>query len=121
MKPMAGIQGKWGSPTDHVLVVRPGQLGGDLFQEHHNLAKSLATMLYIYDKNPLGHFTALTPLNGFVWELDSLQTELIKIGRLPKGADWKRLAFEYADSFMSSLPQYDRKCLTRHIAIVATV
>ncbi|KAF9996653.1 hypothetical protein BGZ79_009619 [Entomortierella chlamydospora] len=73
------------------------------------------------EKNPLGHFTALMPINGFVWELDSLQTEPIKIGRVPKDADWKHFAFEYANSLMSGLPQYDRKYLTKLIAIVGTV
>ncbi|KAF9350390.1 hypothetical protein BGX26_011425 [Mortierella sp. AD094] len=89
--------------------------------ENQDALDTITTTTAEDKKNASGHFTALMPINGFVWELDSLQTEPIKIGRVPKDADWKHFAFEYANSLMSGLPRYNRKYLTKLIAIVGTV
>ncbi|KAF8966539.1 hypothetical protein BGZ46_000338 [Entomortierella lignicola] len=75
----------------------------------------------IDDVDQPNHFTALMPIGGYIWELDSLETEPIKIEKIPDNTDWKVCAFEYANSLMSTLSLYQRNYAAKLVAIAATV
>ncbi|KAG0196878.1 hypothetical protein BGX28_009645 [Mortierella sp. GBA30] len=65
------------------------------------------------------HFTALMQVNGFVWELDSMETEPIKIAKRDRRVDWKDEVRLYVQDLTQDLSSYEKNYVCKLIPIIA--
>ncbi|KAF9276830.1 hypothetical protein BGZ68_009714 [Mortierella alpina] len=102
------------NPKEHMRKTRYSQRKAQALQQDSSAASTSASE---HEQNNAFHFTALMKIGGQVWELDSMETEPIRITSA-EDADWHVEVSNYLQSLTKNLSTYQKNYNCRLIAVV---
>ncbi|CAO3567348.1 unnamed protein product [Mortierella alpina] len=105
------------NPKDHMKKTRYSQRKAQAIQQEASAAASSSAAGAYEANEDAFHFTALLKIGGQVWELDSMETEPIKISS-GEGSDWHVEVSKYLQSLTKDLSTYQKNYNCRLIAVV---
>ncbi|KAF9958689.1 hypothetical protein BGZ72_011134 [Mortierella alpina] len=101
------------NPKEHMRKTRYSQRKAQAMQ-HDTSASASASE---HEQSDAFHFTALMKIRGQVWELDSMETEPIRIPSAEE-SDWHAEVSNYLQSLTKDLSTYQKNYNCRLIAVV---
>ncbi|KAF9988179.1 hypothetical protein BGZ75_009876 [Mortierella antarctica] len=101
------------NPKEHMRKTRYSQRRAQAMQQETSAPASGSG----HEQNDAFHFTALIKIGGQVWELDSMETEPIKISSADE-SDWHVEVSKYLQALTKDLSTYQKNYNCRLIAVV---